>query len=396
MDSFDGITWRSFQISTNLRHVFRNEDVIRQEIYLEPGRRRFLFALGIPAMVHNVSAQVTGNGEIVYTGRNDGRRLQYTATSVISNVMRMDSELFRRSLYLYLPNNFIPELWQEVRRITEGLDQPQKISAILNYLSPPNFEYSLTDMSDTPNALEHFIFINKKGSCEFFASAMGVMLRMAGIPSRLVGGYKGGTYNDAGGYYSVFEESAHVWVELWDEQNTSWVRYDPTPPSPLGGSGLEIFGLIEAYLDLLDYQWTKFVLNYNLEIQGEVMQSIKNIISNPGASGFDGFSGRVPMVSAVIALLIIGIYFLRRMTIKDKGEILLHNFIRIMKRKGFNKHKSEGLQEFSDRLPELEKTKAMPFIKRFEEHYYMEKDFDEMTVKILKENLKTIKKVSAK
>jgi hypothetical protein len=63
-----------------------------------------------------------------------------------------------------------------------------------------------------------------------------------------------------------------------------------------------------------------------------------------------------------------------------------------MKRKGFYKHKSEGLREFSSRLPGREKVKAMPFIERFEEYYYKEKEFDEPTVKFLKENLETLKK----
>ena len=390
MDSFDGVTWRSSQTPTLAKHVIGRENTIRQEIFLEPGRRRYLFALDVPFAVSNVAAQVTGNGEIVYIGRNDGRRLQYTATSAISNAMRVENENFRRGRYLKLPADYIPELRREVERITGGLDNPQKISAILNYLSPPNYEYSLTEMSDTLNALEHFIFINKKGNCEYFASAMGVMLRMAGIPSRLVGGYRGGIYNDTGGYYSVLEENAHAWVELWDERSSSWVRYEPTPPSPLAGSGLEIYSFFEAYLDLLDYHWTKFVLNYNLEIQGEVVQSIKSIISNPRAIDFDSFFEHLPLISGVIALVFITVYFLRRVMLRDMSKALLNNFIRIMSRKGYYIHKSEGLREFSNRLPEHESTKAMPFINRFEEHYYKDIEFDEMTVKTLKNNLKEL------
>jgi transglutaminase-like putative cysteine protease len=392
MDSFDGKTWVSTPNPMRSNHVYSINNLVKQEIYLEPGRRRYLFALDIPVSVLKVDAQISGNGVIVYNGRNDGRRLQYAAVSAPSNTLTIANANFRRRRYLELPPDFIPKLRDEVIRITEGLDQSEKITAILNYLSPPNYEYSLTEISDVPNALEHFMFVNKKGNCEFFASAMGVMLRMAGIPSRLVGGYKGGMYNEAGGYYAVFEESAHVWVELWDQKNTSWIRYDPTPYSDSVGWSLDDYGFFEAYLDLLDYQWTKFVLNYNLEIQVEVMQSIKEIISKPSISDFDEFFEHLPLVFGVAVLIIALVYFAGKVTTKDKSKALVHNFIRIMKRKGFNKHKSEGLQEFSDRLPINERIKVMPFVERFEDYYYNEKEFDEKTVKFLKETLMTLKK----
>ena len=391
LDLFDGRTWISLSNPTRQRRVSDNSNLVIQKIYLEPGRRKYLFALDIPESVLDVDAIVYENGVISYSGRNDGRRLQYTAFSNPSNVMPMEREGFRRRRYLELPPDYIPVLRSEVKRLTEGLDQPGKVTAILNYLSPPNFEYSLKEMSEGADALEHFMFVNKKGNCEFFASAMGVMLRMAGIPSRLVGGYKGGLYNETGGYYAVYEEYAHVWVELWDEERAYWVRYDPTPYSPADDWSPVDYGFFEAFFDLLDYQWTKFVLNYNLEIQGEIIQSVKNIISNPNSSNFDGFFEYFPIVSGVVFLIFLGIYFIRRIVTEDKSRVILLNFIRIMKRKGYNKHKSEGLREFSARLPVHERTKVMPFIERFEEHYYKEKEFDETTVRLLKETLKTLK-----
>ena len=391
MDLFDGRNWISSPNPTNASHVYSNTNLIKQEIYLEPGRRRYLFALDIPVLVTDVNADVSASGVIVYRGRNDGRRLQYSAVSSPTNVLTMSSPNYRIRRNLELPLDFIPRLRSEVEKITEGLNHIEKISAILYYLSPPNFEYSLTDLSDDNNALEHFIFENKKGSCEFFASAMGVMLRMTGIPSRLVGGYKGGMYNEAGGYYAVFEESAHVWVELWDQERSSWVRYDPTPISDLVDWNMDDYGFFEAYLDLLDYHWTKFVLNYNLELQVEIMQAIKDIIRNPNISSFDDFFGYFPIVFGVVILFIIGVYLILKVVREDKSKVLVHTFIRIMKRKGFTKHKSEGLHEFSNRLPVHERVKTMPFIECFEEYYYKEKEFDEKIVKFLKEKLRMLK-----
>ena len=391
MDSFNGRMWLPSTSNAGQIRYLPSKNMVKQEIYLEPGRHRYLFALDVPVEIVNANASLNANGVIFHRRQNANTRLQYSVVSAPANTIIVNSEdLFRRRSYLELPKNYIPRLRDETERITKGLNRSEKISAILNYLSPPNYEYSLTGLSDVDNALEHFLFVNKKGHCEFFASAMGVMLRMAGIPSRIVGGYKGGTYNEAGGYYSVFEASAHVWVEIWDPESTSWVRYDPTPYSPDGDWSLD-YGFFEAFFDLMDYQWTKFVLNYDMGVQRDILQSMRNIITE--IANLDVSSVYFLIIFGVIVVaIILGIYFVYKIVTANKSRVLLHNFILIMKRKGFSKHKSEGLREFSARLPSHEKIKAMPFIERFEEYYYKEKEFDKLTVKFLKESLRTLKK----
>ncbi|MDQ7820992.1 MAG: transglutaminaseTgpA domain-containing protein [Armatimonadota bacterium] len=89
------------------------------------------------------------------------------------------------------------------------------------------------------DAVDHFLFVTRQGSCEAFSSALAVLLRAAGVPARLVTGYTTGAYNRLTGYYEVRNSDAHAWVEVF-QPGVGWVAVDPTPgfavPSALDDS----------------------------------------------------------------------------------------------------------------------------------------------------------------
>lgn len=82
----------------------------------------------------------------------------------------------------------------------------------------------------------------------------------------MVSGYLGGYYSEAGGYYIVNEENAHVWVEAWEEKLGGWVRYDPTPVTEASLQN-EGYSTLALYLDLMDYQWARLVMNYDMDVR---------------------------------------------------------------------------------------------------------------------------------
>ena len=97
-----------------------------------------------------------------------------------------------------------------------------------------NFQYSTWlqgahrgQADQTP--LAHFLLNDRAGHCEYFASAMAVMLREVWIPSRVATGFLGGTYNPLAGWYVVHASEAHSWVEAWIP-GRGWTIFDPTPP----------------------------------------------------------------------------------------------------------------------------------------------------------------------
>ncbi len=158
-----------------------------------------------------------------------------------------------QSRYLQLPD--IP---QRVRDLTEQLTAPydnayDKSQAIFDHLHD-NYRYDLdipvqTDDGDT---VDWFLFEQKAGYCEQFASAMVVMSRLAGIPARLATGYSPGTYNPITGYYEVKGSDAHAWAELYFP-NFGWVSFNPTPGYLGSDFVLQrrrwIWGAIAPYLD---------------------------------------------------------------------------------------------------------------------------------------------------
>ncbi|MEJ2199438.1 MAG: transglutaminase family protein, partial [Desulfuromonadaceae bacterium] len=99
-------------------------------------------------------------------------------------------------------------------------------------------------------------------------------MRLAGVPSRLVGGYYGGEYNQFGGYYLVTEEAAHVWVEALLEDNC-WLRIDPSTLADNAGEALlasrsRSLSFGRRLLDGIDYLWTQSVLTYDFSRQFEI------------------------------------------------------------------------------------------------------------------------------
>ena len=113
--------------------------------------------------------------------------------------------------------------------------------------------------------LAHFLFERKAGHCEYFASAMAVMLRSLGIPSRVVTGFQSGIYNPLNGWQVIRASDAHSWVEAYLPRR-GWATFDPTPPDPNAvqtGLGTKL----AMYMDAAETFWQEWVLNYDLEHQ---------------------------------------------------------------------------------------------------------------------------------
>jgi len=404
LDIFDGNLWVSSRNSSRNfsgRGPFipdPNAPRVVQDISLEPGNRGYLFALDQPISVTGTDVIPDGEGSFRYRGPGVGRRLQYQAVSVVSSRMKPLSGQLNRRRYLLLPDNFMPALEALVTDITRGRNDGEKVSEIMKFLSSPEFTYSLDELPSGRNALERFIFESKKGNCEYFGSAMGVMLRMAGVPARLVAGYRGGLYNDSGGYYIVQERDAHIWVEAWDETTGVWVRHDPTPTGGAGG-GVTL-NTLELYMDFLDYQWSKLVVNYSLETQLDIIQNLREIIRNPRASltptrdGFrrigDALSGPAVVLAVLVAC---GALFYAVRSIRDRRPeiVLLHKFLRVMRRNGYRKHESEGLSEFLERVDDASlRAAAIPFVREFEELYFKDTVIDASARRRLKAHIGSI------
>jgi transglutaminase-like putative cysteine protease len=140
-----------------------------------------------------------------------------------------------------------------------------KARAIEDYLRR-NYRYSARlDAEEPSDPLAHFLFTRREGHCEYFASAMVVMLRSLGIPSRLVTGFQGGTFNPTTGWYVVRASDAHAWVEAWI-RGRGWTAFDPTPYAGARPSH-PLVARVSHVADAAQMFWQDWVVGYDIQRQ---------------------------------------------------------------------------------------------------------------------------------
>src|SRR6185295_13847344 len=125
-----------------------------------------------------------------------------------------------------------PRIAKLAREFAKGAPtEVEKARAVEHHLRH-DFGYTLQLLpAAVADPLTHFLFVRRKGHCEYFASAMTVMLRTQGIPARLVTGFQSGTFNPMTELFVVRASDAHSWVEAWLPRR-GWTTFDPTPPDP--------------------------------------------------------------------------------------------------------------------------------------------------------------------
>ncbi len=186
-----------------------------------------------------------------------------------------------RARYLTLPAEMPQRISALAHQWTDGLAGPEaKAAAIQDHLRK-EFSYDLHSASaGKPQPLDHFLFETHKGHCEFFSTAMAVMLRAVGVPSRNVTGFVGGTWNRFGRYYAVREGDAHSWVEAYidDRQRPGWRAYEPTPAS--GAQPLEPTGgpyyYLRDFVEALSQRWNTYVVGYDMRKQMRLFDEVSH------------------------------------------------------------------------------------------------------------------------
>ena len=167
-----------------------------------------------------------------------------------------------RRQYLSLPT-LDPRIPARARATVKGLDgDMDRAVAVMRYLRR-SYGYTLQLPShEVADPLANFLFTRRQGHCEYFASAMAVMLRAVGIPSRLVTGFQSGIFNPLTGLYVIRASDAHSWVEAW-MPGRGWVTFDPTPPDPHYGANA-LLTKLSLYADAVETFWQEWVVSYDL------------------------------------------------------------------------------------------------------------------------------------
>lgn len=216
--------------------------------------------------------------------------------------------------YLALPPGLSGEVAALAREWTAGAtDELGKARAIEARLRK-DYRYDLNSPSTrSKTPLEDFLFESKRGHCEFYSTAMAVMLRTVGVPTRNVTGFVGGTYNRFGRFYVVRQGDAHSWVEAFVPEK-GWVTFDPTPPSD-SAPRAETAGVLASLRDFLEAtsrRWDRHVVGYDLRQQIGLWSSISSQWRTGGAAGVAAGSPRFVAGLLGTGLVIVAVVLWRR------------------------------------------------------------------------------------
>lgn len=176
----------------------------------------------------------------------------------------------------------IPQLAQQIT--ASASNNYDRATALEKYLKT-HYGYTLQlPRTFVVDPLANFLFERKQGHCEYFASAMAVMLRALHIPARVVNGFRGAEFNDVTGNYVIRAKDAHAWVEAYFP-GYGWVTFDPTPGGAVNSP--QGWGRAALYLDAAASFWREWVVSYD--------SSHQYILSHSVITGTRGFSERAHM-----------------------------------------------------------------------------------------------------
>lgn len=259
-----------------------------QTFFLEPLESPVLFAAPrVVALQGDLPfIRVDAEGSI-QSRRHDFERIMYKA---ISDTDEPPAEQLRRDMrgypasfqrYLQLPETLDPRIVTLARTMIIEAHARNRYDAAkaIEWQLQRDYGYSLEMKAGGADPLADFLFNVKTGHCEYFSTAMTVMLRTHGIAARVVNGFLPGEYNEAAGAYTVRQSDAHSWVEVYFPESRSWVTFDPTPSAgrvePVH-TGLA--AQLQKYAEALELLWFQYVVGYDKQEQRSLAVSLHNQI----------------------------------------------------------------------------------------------------------------------
>lgn len=365
---YDGESWSSNFYSRSIEARMLPPEVgasWRYTVQLEPNERNWLFALDYPA-VTPTDSRVTMDFQVI-------RRqpvLQLMEYGMVSNPDFVDMpelQLTLRNMALELPPDLNPrtrelvERWQRESPTTAAL-----IRRVLDHFNEQPFYYRLNAPPLGRHAIDDFLFETRTGFCEHYASAFANIMRMAGVPARIVTGYQGGWYSDLGDYLLVRQSDAHAWVELW-LPGSGWTRFDPTaavsPARVEQGSrdalsdprhllDYEWVRSVRNRFDLLNQRWNNWVIEFGAGRQARLFSALGFDHVRPGA-----------LVAVLIGIVLVLAVIIVPLVLRTRGpgrrdplQRQWEKFLARLKQAGFDAQPSQGAMELASaaavRLPD--------------------------------------------
>jgi transglutaminase-like putative cysteine protease len=343
LDSFDHKVWKKSRVSNvelvkfengafRLKAATNESRLVTQQVYLEPIDSPVVFALADALALQGGFGLVTRDAEnSINMNRTEPGRVSYRAVSDVrtpdAEELRLDSGSDFPARYTDLPPRLDPkiaELAESVFNSADANNNFDRAKAVESFLKT-NFGYSLEMKAGSSQPLSDFLFNVKQGHCEYFASAMAIMLRTQGIPTRIVNGFQSGSYNETAGMYVVRQKDAHSWVEVYFPDKRQWIAFDPTP-AQTGGEDAAVGGLMSRfnnYIEALESFWVQYVVAYDNQEQRSLARTLSQKFSDAQnssstflndllekAKGTEGLESQIYAIGKLAGVVLLGMAIL--------------------------------------------------------------------------------------
>jgi len=344
-----------------------NAREIQQRITLAPHGARWMFALDHP--IKTARGAMLARGDYLWSFQPIRKSRQYEVVSSESTAHDISAK--ERSDALEVPAAISPAVRDLAYSWTvRNHDARGVVTSALQFFRTQGFGYSLTP--GEYHNLDEFLFRGRVGFCEHYATSFATLMRLAGIPARVVVGYLGGEYNDLGHFFLVRQADAHAWCEIWLPEN-GWTRVDPTAAVAPGRASLDLTTYLETRSvsgqmgagrnaliarllrsgivtnvrftwQTLSYEWDTRLLAFDADVQDVLLASM-------------GIGSRGPVFLIVeillVAIALLAIYFawmqLRTRSRVERVKALYEYFCQKTDRLGVPRDPCEGPLDFAQR-----------------------------------------------
>ena len=388
LDQFDGRKWTQSASSSSFSRLkkvdtgrFFETQYPSYQVMLEPHQQKWVFSLeGSQLASSNLTSAEMGLFNLKTEAiqptryqmelppqRQPVRLVDIPTAFLVTEVERITSYQLQD---LQLPSKRSNTRSQDyIRRLKTQYSSPEQLLVyLLNQFREDTFFYTLEPPLLGEDFVDEFIFDTKSGFCGHYAGSLTYLLRLAGIPARVVIGYQGGEYNVQSNYLLVSQYDAHAWVEAF-LPNRGWIRVDPTAmvsplrvsdgigsslgnersflqDSPFASAAMKYDALnwIRLRLDEVNFQWQNLVVNYNQDQQENLI--IKVLGENS-----------LLRIALLFAYLFIAFFFMAMFYFWYKGisgytraEKKYMIWLFVLSRFGYKRHKGETPRLFLQRI----------------------------------------------
>ena len=369
----DGMEWRAPYVPVSISRSNRQSpkgNAVRQRITLAPHGARWMFALDRPFDIP--AGAILARGDYLWSVQTIRKAHRYEVVSSLGT-SRRELTSGERLEALEVPASISPSVRALAQSWATQNSNPRAIvNSALQFFQAQGFRYSVTPGEYAKNGLEQFLFHRRVGFCEHYAASFATLMRLAGVPARLVVGYLGGEYNDLGHFVLVRQADTHAWCEVWLPES-GWTRVDPTTAVAPGRASLDLNSFLESRvasgqmesrrsafltqlarsalftnarlaLETLSYEWDTRLLAFDADVQEVLLDSM-------GLADRGPFVLIIEILIVAIALLII--YFgwmqFRTRSHTDRIKALYERFCQKAARLGARRDPWEGPSDFSRR-----------------------------------------------